>query len=116
MVKKTKFSFFFFQNNSFLKTFEGALEDIDENLTTDISSCFKSSGEAGNLKYEPINCQGTIAQSILGKKVHTALIQLHCPLQDLNSLIPSNVDLGMRNTLSNQPTNRQTDQPTKKIG
>ena len=81
---------------SFLNTFEGALEDIDETLTTNISTCFQTTGTGENTTYKPINCQGKIAQSLLNKKVHDYLIQIHCPLQDISSLIPSNVDIGMQ--------------------
>ena len=85
------FLFFF----SFLKTFENAYEDIDEELTEDISKCFHTTtNAAGTITYTPKNSQGKIAQSLLNKKVITVLIQLHCPLQEISSLIPSNVDLG----------------------
>ena len=75
--------------------FLGAKDDIREELTTDVSKCFKQTrDEAGNAVFTPTNSQGEIALSLQNKKTHNYLIQLHSPLQSIGSLIPNNVDIG----------------------
>ena len=77
------FPFFFpFQWSSFLKEFEGYLDDFQE-MTTDIATCYD---QDGNVKKN--NTQGEIANSLLAKKEHNRLISLHCALNSFPSLIP----------------------------
>ena len=87
------FSIFF---SSFLHTFEGSLSDLNDELKTDISECFSTKQQDGETVYIPLNAQGKIAQSLLDKASHNYLIQLYCPLQNIGSLIPSNVDIGLK--------------------
>ena len=82
--------------STILAEFEGAYPDLGEKLETNIANCFTTSDNDGTTVYTPINSQGKIAQSILNKNPQKFLIQLYCPLQHISSLIPSNVDLGIK--------------------
>ena len=75
---------------------EGYLEDTDEALTTDISTCYKTVTSGGKQTLEPINVQGRLAKDLINKKEHNFLIQLICPLQNLDTLLPSDLDIGIQ--------------------
>ena len=74
---------------------EGYLEDTHESLTTDISTCYKTVTVNGVQTLEPINVQGQLAKDLTNKKEHNFLIQMICPLQHLDSLLPSQLDIGV---------------------
>ena len=80
---------------TFLKTMEGYLEDTHESLTTDISTCYKTVTVNGVQTLEPINVQGQLAKDLTNKKEHNFLIQMICPLQHLDSLLPNQLDIGV---------------------
>ena len=66
---------------------EGWQEDMKEKLLTNITDCYKQDGT-------PKNAQGILANELLNKKEHDFLIQVICPLQNLDTLIPPNIDVG----------------------
>ena len=72
------------------------MDDVNEPLTVDIGTCFIQRQVDGQTVYEPINSRGKIAHLLLGKATQNFLIQLHCPLQSLGSLIPCGTDLGIK--------------------
>ena len=67
---------------------EGWREDVSEKLTTDIALCFADDGTT------PKNAQGHLANDLLNKKEQDFLIQLICPFQALDTLIPPEIDIG----------------------
>ena len=73
---------------SILKLMEGWREDVSEKLTTDIALCFADDGTT------PKNAQGHLANDLLNKKEQDFLIQLICPFQALDTLIPPEIDIG----------------------
>ena len=74
---------------------EGYREDIHEKLETDISACYKDVVTDGVTVKTPITVQGHIAKSLIDKAEHNFLIQLFCPLQALDTLIPNETDIGL---------------------
>ena len=93
---------------SILKLTEGWREDVAEKLTADIASCFSQDG------ITPSNTQGLLAKDLWNKKEQDFLIQLICPFQALDTLIPPEIDIGKANLLclSNLAhTNITTNQP-----
>ena len=73
-------------------------EDTEENLTTDISTCYKDVTVGGNTVKKPINSQGRLAQKIIDKKPVNSLIMLVGPLQSLDTLLPNQTELGIELT------------------
>ena len=79
-----------------MRSLEGCYDDLGDELVTNISTCFTVTQANGQTVYTPKNAQGQIAQTLFNKNPHNYLIQLYCPLQHLGSLLPSNVDFGLK--------------------
>ena len=83
---------------SFLGHMESWEEDTEEELVTDISTCYKTVTGNGVSVKTPINSQGRLAQKIINKKEVNSLIMLVGPLQSLDTLLPNQTELGIELT------------------
>ena len=78
---------------SWLKEFELSENDVEDTLTSDISTCFKDVTENGTTVKKPLNALGRVCKSLLAKTKHSVFMSLHSPLETLPSLLPANIDI-----------------------
>ena len=71
------------------------MECLDEKLETNISACFKATTANGSTTYTPKNSQGKLAKNIFDKNEQNFFLQLHSPLQSLDSLLVNDLDFGI---------------------
>ena len=81
---------------SWLEEFELAENDVEDTLTKDISTCFKTETINGATVKTPTNALGRVCKKLLAKAKHSVFVSLHSPLEALPSLLPANIDIGIQ--------------------
>ena len=82
--------------SSIISFFEKSFDDWSENIPDNLENCFTKSTDNGTDIYTPINSAGKTAKLLWNKNVITALIQVQCPLTSFESLLPAEVEVGLK--------------------